>query len=757
MFLKRSLFLFSFFCLCAYHLIAQIGIVSGRVYDAETGESVIGATVFADDANATFTDINGGFKLSIKEGDYILKVKLIGYELEEKNVEIKSSRTITVDFVMKPSSQQLTTVVVSAGKFEQKLEEVTVSMEVIKASLLENNNDINIDAALERVPGVTIIDGQANIRGGSGFSYGAGSRVQVLVDDMPMLAADAGDVKWSFLPIENLEQIEIIKGASSALFGSSAMNGVINMRTAYAKSNPVTKFSLYSSFYEAPKNDLYKWWGQNTQLTTGASFLHAQKFGQWDVVIGSHYMKDDGYRQGEVEERHRFNANTRYRFKTIEGLTAGVNANYMFNAGGLFLIWADDSTQALKPYGGFGNGTSISNYNTIRFTIDPHLTYMSKNGFSYKLRMRYLKTSNFNDTQQESFANLYYGESQLQKIWSRINLTISGGGVIQNGEVVSDLYGIRENVNRSVYAQIDKKFFDKLNVTFGARKEWFKFVYKGTESKPIMRAGANYEIINGTNVRASYGQGYRYPTIAERYIKTQVGPIVIYPNDSVKSETGWSAEFGIRQIFKVSEWKAFIDACVFRNEYRDMLEFTFGNYGKPFVDPFFGIGFKSINIGNTRIDGFELSCGAEGKLFKIPLDIIAGYTYINPIQTDFVAERDTGKNSSNENILKYRYKHTLKADVRVTIKKINIGIGVKYNSFMENIDAVFNLLIPGVLHYRETHSKGDTVYDASIGYMIDQNVKVALICKNLTNHEYVSRPADMQPPRSFVLQVNCSF
>lgn len=754
---NHRLLLFCFFYFIIYNLPAQTGIVSGRIVDEETKESVIGATVFADENNATFTDINGTYKLNLSVGNHTVKIKLIGYELTEKNVEIKSGETYTIDFLLKPSSQQLTTVVVSAGKFEQRLEEVTVSMEVIKSGLLENNNDLSLDAALERVPGVTVIDGQANIRGGSGFSYGAGSRVQVLVDDMPMLAADAGDVKWSFLPLENLEQIEIVKGASSALFGSSAMNGVINMRTAYAKSKPVTKFGLFSSFYEAPDNDLYKWWGKNTQLTTGSFFMHAQKLGQLDLVIGSHYMKDDGYREGEIEERHRFNANTNYRFKKIKGLSAGINANYMYNRGGLFLLWADDSTAALQPFGGVGAGTTISNYTTIRFSVDPHLTYVSKNGFSYKLRMRYLKTSNFNDTQQEAFANLYYGESQFQKRWNKINLTVTSGGVIQNGEVISDLYGARENVNRSVYIQADKKFFDKLNVTFGARKEWFKFAYKGTESKPIFRAGGNYQIVKGTNVRASYGQGYRYPSIAERYVKTRVGNIVIYPNDSVNSETGWSAEFGVRQIFKVSEWKAFIDLSAFRNEYSDMLEFTFGNYGKPFIDPLFGIGFKSVNIGNTRIDGLEISSGAEGKLFKIPLDFIAGYTYINPIQTDFVAERDTGKNSSNENILKYRYKHSFKADVHIAIKKINLGAGVRYNSFMENIDEAFNSLIPGVMHYREKHDRGDTVYDASVGYMIDENVKISLLCKNLTNHEYVSRPADMQPPRSFVFQINCSF
>ena len=67
----------------------------------------------------------------------------------------------------------------------------------------------------------------------------------MMVDEMPMLSADAGDVKWNYLPLENLEQVEIIKGASSALFGSSALNGVINLRTAYAKDKPNTAVTIF--------------------------------------------------------------------------------------------------------------------------------------------------------------------------------------------------------------------------------------------------------------------------------------------------------------------------------------------------------------------------------------------------------------------------------------------------------------------------------------------------------------------------------
>ena len=85
------------------------------------------------------------------------------------------------------------------------------------------------------------LDGQANIRGGSGWSYGAGTRVLVMVDDMPLISGDAGQVQWNLIATENVNQVEIIKGASSALYGSSALNGIINIRTDYTKKSEIDK------------------------------------------------------------------------------------------------------------------------------------------------------------------------------------------------------------------------------------------------------------------------------------------------------------------------------------------------------------------------------------------------------------------------------------------------------------------------------------------------------------------------------------
>jgi iron complex outermembrane receptor protein len=78
---------------------------------------------------------------------------------------------------------------------------------------------------------------------------------------------------------------------------------------------------------------------------------------------------------------------------------------------------------------------------------------------------------------------------------------------------------------------------------------------------------------------------------------------------------------------------------------------------------------------------------------------------------------------------------------------------------MENIDAVFEspATIAGVQHYREKHDYGDWVFDLRTGYRISEMFRISLIIKNLFNHEYMERPADMQAPRSFTMQLSFHF
>ena len=226
-------------------------------------------------------------------------------------------------------------------------------------------------------------------------------------------------------------------------------------------------------------------------------------------------------------------------------------------------------------------------------------------------------------------------------------------------------------------------------------------------------------------------------------------------NASLKAETGWSAEIALKQGVKVGEFKGFLDVAVFWSEYRDMMEFTFGQYAAPTIQSS-GLGFQSQNIGNTRIAGIEFSMMGQGKIGPINVTTLMGYTYIDPRQTDFDPTVDTAKNTSPTNLLKYRYQHTGKADVQLDYKKWSTGISMRANSFMENIDKVFGeneFFFPGMKEYRNAHNKGDIIWDYRLSYEMNKNTKVAFVVNNMFNREVMVRPAYLAPQRVFSFQV----
>ena len=769
--LTKSIFwfiVFFFFSINKIH--AQSGTVKGKITSSVSKEALAGVTVSSGGTNGTATDVTGYYQLNLPAGKYELSIKLISYRSETRVVEIKSGETTVLNVELYDESRELGTVVISASKFEQRIEEVTVSMEVLKPYLIENTVASSADQALDQVPGVSVVDGQANIRGGSGWSYGAGSRVQVMVDDLPLLAADAGDAKWSFIPLENIEQAEVVKGASSVLFGSSALNGTINFRTKYPVEKPVTKISFFRGVYDNASHTLndttysLNEWKSDLQGYTGLSALHTRKAGQFDIVVGANYFNDAGYRLDEYEERLRVNSNLRYRVKSVEGLSFGVNFNVMHSEGNNYFLWKNAKDGAYLP----GDGT-MSEYTTMRATIDPFATYITPKGNSHKLRTRYFLTDNRNNTNQSSKAIVNYGEYQYQHKFGDY-FTTTGGMMVAVNNVTSELYGDHIGLQTGVYAQGDFNY-NRWNISAGARAEKYSVDDRNEQWAPVIRTGVNYQLTEGTFLRGSYGQGYRFPSIAELFVKTNVGSLSIYPDSVLKPERGWSAELGVKQGFMVRDWKGYVDVAVFQNEYNDMMEFTFAQWGNPLVDPLFGFGFSSVNIGNTRIRGVELSMAGEGKLSeKTSLRILGGYTYLDPRLVSFdstwLAKTDTANvlGSAKSDFLKYRYQHTAKLDVELNRPKWMVGASIRYTSFMENIDNIFvsplfEIAFPGfgVGYYREHHHKGDAIVDFRSAWKFKQGMELSFVVKNVFNYIYMQRPADMQPPRQFVLTARVEF
>ena len=782
----RKIFTLVIITLCNLTLYSQT--IIGTITDTHNNEELIGVNIILENGGGTSTDVFGRYTLNTSEGTQKITFKYIGYEDIVKEISLKKDENKTVNIALESSSEQLSTVVISAGRFEQKIEEITVSMEVIKPTLIENKNTTQIETAIDQIPGVNITDGQANIRGGSGWSFGAGTRVLVMVDDMPLISGDAGQAQWSLIATENINQVEVIKGASSALYGSSALNGVINVRTAFPSQKDIdknklpgyTKVNMHFGLIDKAKRNELNWNGKKRRAFKGIEFLQGMKFDNLDLSIGGNIFKDDGYRMGELNDRKRFNMNSTFKSKKIEGLSYGINANFLSQSSGSTIIW-NGLDQAYIPL-----DSSLSTTKGYTYNIDPSITYFSGNN-RHSLRTRYLKVTKNNltdgiDVGQSNSANTYYTDYQWQKNIKKYKLRITSGTTNEKVNANSDLFsGKNYKINNSLYTQLDKKW-NRLNVSLGARYESFrlhsedKYFIEGdsvndfTAGKPVFRTGINYQAAEATYVRASWGQGYRFPSMAELFISTNQSGLEIYPNPELKPESGWSSEIAIKQGVKIGKWMGYIDVAAFIQQYDDMMEFSYGQWGSSTSNEVGGIGFKSINVGTTRITGAELSLSGQGKInSNLTINLIAGYTYMNPIslELDYVYGEDyyekplTYRSSgSDSTMLKYRYEHIAKTDIEIVYNDISIGGSMRYNSFMKNIDKIFTSPylpaltgISGINQARDKFKDGDLIIDLRAGYQVTKTARLGFIVNNLLNREYMSRPANMMPPRTFAMQL----
>jgi iron complex outermembrane receptor protein len=253
-----------------------------------------------------------------------------------------------------------------------------------------------------------------------------------------------------------------------------------------------------------------------------------------------------------------------------------------------------------------------------------------------------------------------------------------------------------------------------------------------------------------------------------------------------------------------------------------MMEFTFGQFGdtsswhtlNTAKNEALGLGFSSQNIGQTQIFGTEFDLGGQGKLGPVGVQIVAGYTYIDPRSLNWndpiklynyqgVAiqpyasplpgvelplfneannpDKTPGNNeitygmtsTSSSNLLKYRSQHTLKVDLTFTYKEFEINTNLQYASLEKSIDYAFvskaftfigASAFGGLEQYMDEKEdipigdgRGAIDWNGYIAYNFKQGVRVAFIVKNLLNAEYTPRPAYFAEPRNFTGQVTYTF
>ena len=881
--------------------------IQGYVYDEATKEPLIGVNVFYKEkgiAHGTISDVNGHYELAIPNlKEAILNFSYLGYETVQIPVSLSGNRTRTQDVYLKIQSNVMDEVVVSVGRYEQKLSDVTVSMELLKANEINRQSPKDLTSVLKNLSGVEINDNQPSVRGGTGWTYGVGSRCLVMVDGMSVMTPGTGEINWNMVPMESIEQVEVLKGASSVLYGSSALNGLIHVRTKRPNLEPATSINMMGGLYS--KAD------EGTPMYGSVDLSHTRRIKNLDLTLGGNLLWDDGYRESNYNHRVHLGAGLTFHDPNIEGLSYGANINYLYNDYAAFFMWrSPEEYYKQSPLANMGRREHD-------FYIDPFLTFTNtEKGTTHRLRGRFFRRQNsiINHASDKTLtgilSNMGFQQSSIPELtnlvqnWQTqllprflpyapqlLNGQVSGlmnelgglinqyfpnaqyadamdlmswimkhemptngtmedwmnyanqttpatdpgdpdqtycynldyqyskkfdhsqftvGGMFEHLYAKSQITGTHKSDNVAIFMQYDHKFFDRLNVSAGMRWEYYRVddFYREAETnifgakvpvKPVFRGGLNYELAEASFLRFSIGQGYRYPSVTEKFILKDIGGVGAYPNPELKAETGYNVELGLKQGYKLGNLAGFIDLAGFYSRYKNMIEFrmgTFNNTTLEYIDSTaklidaimsksgVGFGAQFTNVSRAEIYGIDLSTtGSYAFTPKSRLNYSLGYVYTNPIDMDNDARRleeeaNTDlmamRNKSNDSkYLKYRQKHTVKAVLDWEWNRFSVGTNMAWRSKTLATDYFWvdereksdqelmdylRLMLYGDLHnYWIENNNGYFTMDLRAGMNITPNIGVQALINNVLDTRYCGRPMDVAAPRTFVVKLNMKF
>lgn len=787
--MKSRLFLLAITWLIPIVVFGQ-SYIDVAVSDAKSNEKLMGATVMLDGKPIASTDMDGKCRIEVLPGAHILLITYMGYDNEKISVSVAPNEVQSLQIKLKSAARELNLMVVTGSRYEKNLTEETVSMDVVSSQLMQNINAVEASEAVQKTPGVTVTDGQISIRGGSGYSYGVGSRVSILIDGMPILAADQGNADWQYIPVEITDQIEVIKGAASVLYGSGSMNGIVNVTTSWPGAQPRTTISPYTIIHDDPNLPEQKWYsGFEHPFSTGLFFNHSRTIKKnFDLVVGGNYHFERSYLERNDEFRVRAVVKSRYRSPKIEGLSMGINGSFMFENSGRFFLWKNSGVDAYRNYAG-------SDDKYYFFNIDPYIRYFDKKGNRHMINARLYRKFRYGTGEDiNTIANIGYLDYQFQRRFFKEMFMLTAGATGTYGWVQSSIFVDSlqldtagnpakhfQTYSAAVFAQLEFKW-KWINLIAGVRYEINGADSLVEGSIPVFRMGANFKPAKATFIRLSYGQSYRLPSLLERFMGAGIGGINVFPNYGLLPEKGWSAELAIKQGFRITkQWAAYADFAIFWMEYDNMIQYNIGMYPPPNVPPSGQyLGFKAFNVEKARIAGFELSLIGQGTIGPIEITPFIGYTYSYPGDLSrSPSQQHVGNfisnmfNTFDDNLLRtpddtlllpFRNRHMFRFDLQLNWKNLGLGVNMQYNSFMEKIDqnfAYIELILPnffaGYVDSR-MHRNGDFVFDIRASYAIPKwKGKITFLIKNVANLEYAARPGIMNPTRNFTIRWDFTF
>jgi iron complex outermembrane receptor protein len=642
--------------------------LTGAIRDAETGAPVEGASVqVRGTLLTTVTNGQGQFTMTgVPTSPHTLRVIAIGYAADSlPGLTLQAGETRTLALALHRTPLDLQEIVVTASRLSERRAETPASVAVLPFSEILSRNVTTINHALEFVPGVTFNGpDQMDIRGSTGFARGVGSRVLMLLDGHPAISADGGEINFRALPVIDLARTEVVKGAYSALYGSNALGGVVNLITTPVDDRPTTAARAHFDAYDVPAD--YQW--SNGLLNSqGLELQHSRRLGPLGARAFVGYQGTDGYTQNG--QNHIWMARVKFQALPTATHQWDAFALYTNEKSQEFLTWRADSLpfevspQFLGDYAReqvFLSGATVAAIATAKtlLKLSPFLTWnASQNEF----------TAN-----QDHHAAIKPGlnAALTRSLSTRNSLTVGGDAAYT--WVSSNFIGTPRIVDAAVFVQDEARLGANLKGEAGFRADYHDASTAQSEFVVSPKVGASLRLSSSITMRSSIGAGYRAPSAIEQFVNTFQFGFQVLPNPTLQGERSWSAEIGTSAVL----WNRLqVDAAVFGSRYSNLI-------GPAAIQGSSPLTFQFQNIASAQVLGLDV--GANATINPRWLNLAATFLYLDS------KDLDTGQ--------PLPYRSQVNITGTVTTLQGHAGIDVRYRTAVEEVlayplDARQNILV----------------------------------------------------------------
>lgn len=629
-----------------------------------------------------------------------MKIKMV-------NIMILILNLIIIDFIYaemenSPSTEQETKdvfdlgrIVITPSRLYQEYGQVSRATNLITEEEIQDKNPRRVGDLLKDLPSAQVMEyGSLGHSSSIRFRGATSSQTLVLIDDMPLNNPRDGEVNLSDYETENIDRIEVVRGPSSSLYGSSAVGGIVNIITKEGRTEqPQTAITSRLGTYRTHIHE----------VTNGA------KIGGFNYFLSASSANSEGHRDNSEYQGESYDGKAGYDFgdKHQIRFSGRYHRSELGTPGSTGSFDEDDKQEEHQNY---VNGIWESNFNN-KFRL-------KLQGYTNLDRLEFIETV-YPDLDKDTHQTKNRSVS-LQGSYTLLeNYTLLAGAEGKKHLLNSSVSGKYDYIVRSTYGLLDLHLFDRLDVVGGARID--DYTTFGSQVSPNINCALKFD---PWKIRGMFAESYRAPTFNDLYWPDEGWA---KGNPNLSPEKGKTYEVGIDNVMDFLIFKKFpLDTkagiTYFHTEMKNLI-----NWAEDAADGY----WKPSNVSKARIEGLEI----EGEA-----------VVIKDIKTVFSYTLTKAKDKDTKRYLNYRPKHKFDFSVQYSHPWGIIGcFRSEYNSSCF-VDEPNNVQV-----------KPYWVFGTDLYYDLNENIRYFVNIDNIFNRTYEKAKGYPMPGFSIMSGIRAKF